>query len=334
MKIDSTLVTGYNISDVVAIQSDDTRRINATIKFHTRPCPDGELPTKKRSACFRCPSTAYGFVANNTKCLPCDKHAQCSGTTQLVPDDGYWHSTPFSPYIRRCPSKAACSFPGRKKTLSQYYNDTEINEKLQLFSTNSTVDPADWTANYSQCASGYEGVLCGACQEGYGHAAGGGCKSCSQSLARARLAAVLGVGVLFLVLTIQVVLGVDGVLTYIADELGKEKSAAKSALQEGCRATEVRAGNEEVLADDKAPVGASSGSRGIDGAQPVDHSSEEGPSAAAPEVKPLLQRAEQNIEDPDAEESSEHPDTQSAAAVAASGLLVTTYNVRLLSSSP
>ena len=47
----------------------------------------------------------------------------CNEITGLIPVEGYWHSTPYSPLMRRCPVKEACSSVHRTEKLLEYYND-------------------------------------------------------------------------------------------------------------------------------------------------------------------------------------------------------------------
>lgn len=56
-------------------------------------------------------------------CLPCEKEAQCRGGAALVPNPGWWHSTPYSPDFHECIIHEACDYTNRIENLTVFYSD-------------------------------------------------------------------------------------------------------------------------------------------------------------------------------------------------------------------
>lgn len=87
-------------------------------------CLPGEV--ELHDACSCCQAHTYSF--SNTECLSCPDHARCDGGSHVEPLAGFWHSSPQSTQMHRCPLwTRACAEGG-------------------------------------QCQPGYQGNLCGACQ--------------------------------------------------------------------------------------------------------------------------------------------------------------------------
>eukprot|EP00198_Chlamydomonas_reinhardtii_P001870 XP_001691206.1 predicted protein [Chlamydomonas reinhardtii] len=54
------------------------------------------------------PDLQAGVHAAQAVCARCPDHGVCPGGRVVVPEPGYWHSSPTSLYMIRCPNKAAC----------------------------------------------------------------------------------------------------------------------------------------------------------------------------------------------------------------------------------
>ncbi|KAG2426287.1 hypothetical protein HXX76_013044 [Chlamydomonas incerta] len=54
------------------------------------------------------PELQSGISAAKAVCEPCPDHAVCPGGRVVVPEPGYWHSSPTSLYMIRCPNADAC----------------------------------------------------------------------------------------------------------------------------------------------------------------------------------------------------------------------------------
>lgn len=116
-----------------------------TIPYQLLDCQPGETRTER--GCFPCPKNSYSLNSTDTLCKSCPLHAQCYGKAALSLDPGYWRSSNYTDDILPCLVPDSC-----------------------LGGQNST------------CASGYNGVLCGACSEGYYHYAAWLCRDCEEAL--------------------------------------------------------------------------------------------------------------------------------------------------------
>ena len=332
VRINETYVVGYDVSETLVLQSDDNRNLSAVVNLTTLPCSRGELPTRPKTECFRCPVQSYSFQATVDACQPCEDHANCAGTTQLVPDDGYWHSTPFSPFIRRCPIRNACSFDNRAKILARYYNNsTDILAKVDCYKTSSKTVSEKCPEAYEQCSKGYQGVLCGTCAKGYGHSATGECRKCNQSLAVARVATVLTVVLLYLVLSGKVFLGVDSVKQYVARSLEGKRHAVRNVLLHGMANSSRAIHREQPLTGGNETVSLSTTSQVEVRPNSSDNAREEGSSASKTTEKPRLRRTKEHIEDPLSDGGTSAHVLPSVPLSAASNILTITFNVSSLS---
>ena len=177
--INNTRAWGIDRNSTVKIVSERDRSIQVVLRISIRKCYPGEID--QRDVCNSCPVDQYSFVPALSRCQSCEGNAECRGGAALVPKDGYWHSTPFSPVFRECILLVACSYAGREEKLTLFYQDAlELQEqlsKLDSYVLNEDQRP-DFSEVYPQCALGYEGLLCGSCQSGYGHSYTGECESC------------------------------------------------------------------------------------------------------------------------------------------------------------
>ena len=240
--IDETSVSGFGVKATLNITSEDARDLSALVKFTTAKCAGGALRIEESSSCFHCEGGSYSFSTFRDDCRKCEDNSVCIGTTVLVPKMGYWHSSPFSPFMHLCLVMEACTFENRVEKLKEYYNESSlVQQRLDNFNCsewrwseecNSTGnrDLSQNKTGYNQCADGYEGVLCGSCSDGYGHAADGKCKKCSASYVESCIVATLMCTAVLLVVLVKLYLGINGVKAEVLYAIAQEKANIRAIL--------------------------------------------------------------------------------------------------------
>eukprot|EP00775_Hariotina_reticulata_P005170 gene5170-5408_t len=171
------------------------------MKVCVRQCVAGEISTG--DACEVCRKGSYSLSAgSDDTCLPCPSAgAECPGGAVILPQDGWWHSSPYSAQVHSCPNPAACQgnrsvvLLARAAGLCGLASHSQQGEAAAAGETalepgsagasSAAVqavckDPAVHQAVYMQlqCSPGYTGNLCGACTSGYGLAAPFTCHRC------------------------------------------------------------------------------------------------------------------------------------------------------------
>ena len=198
--IDNTQAWGINRDSTVTIASRRDSSIKVELPLSTRECYPGEI--EHDDVCNACPTDQYSFLPSLKKCESCEENAECGGGAVLVPTEGYWHSTPFSPVFHKCTYFTACHYDRRREKLMQFYEDPEELkrqlDRLGRYLENSEMEEPDF-ADYQQCDEGYGGPLCGSCQQGYGHSYTGECEACPERRSAARLRFFFTVVFLFFV---------------------------------------------------------------------------------------------------------------------------------------
>ena len=241
--INETLVSGFGVTATVIITSDDARDLSVLVNFTTVGCMPGALLFEQSSACFHCEGGSYSFTTFREDCHKCEDNADCMGTTVLVPKEGYWHSSPFSPFMHLCLVLDACKFDYRAENLTKYYaNSSFVQQQLDNFNCsewrwseeqcgvkNDGEPQANDTA-YKQCKDGYEVVLCGSCSDKYGHTADGKCKSCGENYAASCTVAALVFIAVMLIILVKLYLGIDGVKAEVAYAIAQEKADIRSVF--------------------------------------------------------------------------------------------------------
>lgn len=152
---------------IIFVAASDTTK-NFRTRLTIRQCIPGEARIEELNVCDVCDREYFGFNYNYS-CDGCPSHARCDGGAVLIPEHGYWHSTPYSPLIHKCILEEACSFDGRTQGLRAFYADP-----FALTPSNEII-PNDV---YPQCQEEYMGPVCGSCIKGYGHVIGGECHEC------------------------------------------------------------------------------------------------------------------------------------------------------------
>ncbi|GIL85472.1 hypothetical protein Vretifemale_13977 [Volvox reticuliferus] len=145
------------------------------LEIAVRPCVYGEVTNKDGTQCYPCELGTFSLNTSKTTCDTCPDNANCSlaGVPwATLPKPGYWHSGPRSPNILACVHGDACE--SSKKWPRQ---DNMANYLKQL---NQGTLSYNLTAYYAlQCAEGYDGIMCGRCQPGYGRRESGKCTRCA-----------------------------------------------------------------------------------------------------------------------------------------------------------
>jgi hypothetical protein len=121
-------------------QREPLTKCSRSVVLFRRPCGVGEFDGGEGSTCQCCPPFTYSFEANVTSCRECPVNADCSADI-VSPVAGYWHSSPRSLQMHRCPISRSCQKGG-------------------------------------VCLPGYTGNLCGKCDEGFGTTSPLQCRKC------------------------------------------------------------------------------------------------------------------------------------------------------------
>eukprot|EP00803_Ostreobium_quekettii_P001172 evm.model.scf_388.6 EVM.evm.TU.scf_388.6 scf_388:61491-71525(-) len=174
-----TGLIGFDASGTRSVSFTSEGLVSTTMTVEIRNCSVGEEAEISGKSCHRCSTNFYTFRPEQN-CLQCPEHAICSGGAALVPSEGFWHSTPYSPNILECIVRDACRYSQRADRLTAFYANISA-----LVPSNMTV----LNDEYPQCAKGYQGVLCGSCEPGFGHIAGGECEECE--LGRSAVIAII-----------------------------------------------------------------------------------------------------------------------------------------------
>ncbi|GMH45411.1 hypothetical protein BSKO_13368 [Bryopsis sp. KO-2023] len=116
---------------------------------------------------YRCDECRPGFFSfqpeNNCTVCPDEAKAVCNGNS-VVPKDGYWHPTSWSIVVKKCLVEEACTYVDRVETLQR--ESAALNR------------PITFEGDYTLCAEGYRGPLCGSCEAGYGRVQDFECSEC------------------------------------------------------------------------------------------------------------------------------------------------------------
>eukprot|EP00210_Caulerpa_lentillifera_P000169 g164.t1 len=153
-------IVGFKVPRIYHLSIRFTNGDIEEMKFSVeiRECEIGEEPSTDSILCEACDLLSFNFEPKNGRCTTCPKHGDCSGRF-IIPDSGYWHSSPCSHYLRRCLTEEACEFDDRKNKLR---NATKSLKTCVLHQTVANKYAEE------QCKPGYTGMLCGACEELYG----------------------------------------------------------------------------------------------------------------------------------------------------------------------
>eukprot|EP00892_Ulva_mutabilis_P007624 jgi/Ulvmu1/5233/UM022_0026.1 len=209
-----------------SLQLESAGAESAVALIHVRSCVMGEVFVNQR--CVVCGMGTIGFGPHDDSfkgsCATCPTHAQCYGSTMIVPKDGFAAVSPISKAMQKCPNPRACSYPGRQEQLEQFalsmachhrtfsvdgsiewsaVERCHISELAQSLRRVDGSDPdltlaVEWMQTLPQCASGYTGLLCGQCTVGFGQGQSFTCTLCP-SLTTSTSVAVAGIAAMLLV---------------------------------------------------------------------------------------------------------------------------------------
>ena len=117
----------------IDLDFDDDHVKKVEIEVEVQECIIGEVPSGNYTLCEQCSATTYSFDPTNDElgCQPCPANGNCESSV-ITPNDGYWHSSPCSVYIRRCLTSYACNFDGRTAMLqekTQHMDRCELSPK-------------------------------------------------------------------------------------------------------------------------------------------------------------------------------------------------------------
>ncbi|KAI8472522.1 MAG: hypothetical protein J3K34DRAFT_519707 [Monoraphidium minutum] len=134
---------------------------------------DADAAWRNAGINFRCEQCRFGTYSVEPRfgfCVQCnaETNANCTGVAP-IPNQGYWVSHPRSPLLHRCLVDVACSKV--RDGAEGMYQWALRNRGLSVAELNAaTAEGPPLYQNYTamQCASGYEGTLCGECADGWG----------------------------------------------------------------------------------------------------------------------------------------------------------------------
>lgn len=160
-----------------------------------RPCFLGEINKTDDFFCDICLFESFTFNTSRKRCTPCPEHARCKGGASLIPVPKYWHSSPFSTIMHECFNNDACNYENRTTDLEEAH----FSGRFEFLNRVEREQDAEFTnREYPQCSDGYEGPLCGACEEGYGRTDGKTCEKCSSRSGTAAVVFLLAIWQLLL----------------------------------------------------------------------------------------------------------------------------------------
>eukprot|EP00210_Caulerpa_lentillifera_P003723 g3556.t1 len=142
-----------------------------TIIVIMRECRIGEFTRIDSDVieCIECRAGTFGSNASRLKCTSCEDMdgGQCFGRA-AVPEDHYWHRSSLSLKMTRCIGQEACRYDGRFRTLNETETEAHLRGNNISYRNGENI----------QCSKGYEGILCGSCESGYGREADR-CRKCA-----------------------------------------------------------------------------------------------------------------------------------------------------------
>ncbi|KAL0048014.1 hypothetical protein WJX82_005700 [Trebouxia sp. C0006] len=174
------------------------------VAINIRGCEPGEQ--YDNNVCRVCQEQTYSFHPGDDggQCQTCPDTAHCPGGPIFVPDDYYWHSAFDSDTAQRCPNTFACSLSADTSSLVTTTSSTQRSDLLEACqtawyngTTSSTpelnpdrsfediicVTPSgNVSYQNAQCQTGYNGLLCTNCDNGWGNSRTFHCNQCMSSV--------------------------------------------------------------------------------------------------------------------------------------------------------
>eukprot|EP00210_Caulerpa_lentillifera_P003940 g3760.t1 len=168
--------------------------INVTV--NVRECFVGEEPIEDPFTCQLCDALSYNFDASNiSRCTPCPLDGSCQGR-YIVPKKGHWHKSPCHNNTQKCIVEEACSLDDRTDVLMNFtanFTNCNMNEtELDTYSE-------------KLCHKGYQGPLCGSCNQTFGLSSRFMCRECTSNILS--LLVIIGVTLYLLGATVVTIRG-------------------------------------------------------------------------------------------------------------------------------
>eukprot|EP00803_Ostreobium_quekettii_P007713 evm.model.scf_594.3 EVM.evm.TU.scf_594.3 scf_594:63213-65071(-) len=167
------MTSSINRAHDLTLTFDPSILSDARIRVNVRACLAGEngenleIGSGAVEICSTCPDGFFSFEPSEN-CTICPVKATCRSST-VTPEEGLWHSSSKSVQIHKCIRADACKYDGRGERLTQ--------QSWPAHFEGNTLDYKNNT-RYGQCREGHHGILCGACDDGYGKVRHGDCVEC------------------------------------------------------------------------------------------------------------------------------------------------------------
>eukprot|EP00210_Caulerpa_lentillifera_P000434 g420.t1 len=137
------------------------------LSIMVRDCSVNEYLSRLGRSCSECDTASYNFNIS-TECSRCPEGADCTGR-YIIPEDEYWHKSPCHNKVQKCIFGEACKYQDRALNITHF---TLYLPNCSL--TNTNIE----TYEGLQCNEGYEGCLCGSCNQSYGLSSSSKCVKC------------------------------------------------------------------------------------------------------------------------------------------------------------
>ena len=184
----SPLVEPGSYSAKLGVHGLSDRDITLTVT--ARECVINEYQRDDNKECIECDHRHYNFNPTDGSCTICPASANCTGI-HVFPDPGNWNAFPCSHKIHLCLYEDACLGIEEDNFRQEGLHVDEEKKDTCDFS-----DEAIEKYRKAMCDDGYEGVLCGACNENYAKIGLSRCRECQN-----RFLIVLGIAVTMVLLT-------------------------------------------------------------------------------------------------------------------------------------
>ena len=140
-----------------------------TLNVTIRQCVINEYPRRDRKQCIECEAGHYNFDPEKGICQVCPDNADCTEEF-ILPTSTYWNAFPCSQHVQRCLHEDAC-------------RGLDVSE-LERILTGNDAETCDFleeeieSYQHAECKNGYQGALCGACEDDYAKVGLSRCRYC------------------------------------------------------------------------------------------------------------------------------------------------------------
>ena len=153
------------VTSIPDMPDDNSITLNVTI----RQCVINEYPRRDRKQCIECEPGHYNFDPEKGICQVCPDNADCSEEF-ILPAPSYWNAFPCSQHVQQCLHEDAC-------------RGLDVSELEQILTENDA-ETCDFLEEeieryqHAECKNGYQGALCGACEDDYAKVGLSRCRHC------------------------------------------------------------------------------------------------------------------------------------------------------------